>query len=82
MALPIGDLTDYLQSMRVERAQLEAFKHQDEYAFYTDRSASLRLETLQETIEMICRAREYQQLRSIQTALALAPSLTWLNVSS
>ena len=68
--MPVRDLTGCLQSMRVERAELEAFKHQDECAFYTDRSASLRLETLEENIEMICRARTDQQLKSIQTTLA------------
>ena len=68
----VCDLTGCLQSMRVERAELEAFRHHDECAFYTDRNASLRLETLVENIEMICRARTDQQLKSIQSTLAEA----------
>ena len=70
------DLESCLQSMRVARAELEAFKQRDECAFYTDRNASLRLEALEEDIEMICCARTDQRLKSIHsmaTASATAP---------
>ena len=68
------NLASCLQSMRVERAELEAFKEQDEYAFYADSHASLRLEALGEDIDMICRARADQKLKDIQSALAGAPT--------
>ncbi len=51
------DLDSCLQSMRVERAELEAFKQQDECAFYSDSHALLRLEALEEDIDMICCAQ-------------------------
>ena len=47
------DLDSYLQSMRVERAELEAFKLHDECAFYTDSHAFLRLEALEVDIDIV-----------------------------
>ena len=66
------DVQSLLQSLREEFAELLDHRQRDEYAFYSDTRALLRLEAVMEQIDTISRARADQRVKHIQGALATA----------
>ena len=66
------DVQSLLQSLREKFAELLDHRQRDEYAFYSDTRALLRLEAVMEQIDTISRARADQRVKDIQGALATA----------
>ena len=68
------DVQNSLQSSLEERAELLDNRQRDDYAFYSDTHALLRLDAVMEQIETVSRARADQRVKDIQSALATASS--------
>jgi len=68
------DVQNLLNSSREELAELSDYRQRDDYAFYNDTHALLRLDAVMEQIETISRARADQRVKDIQSALATASS--------
>ncbi len=68
------DVQNLLNSSREQLAELSDYRQRDDYAFYNDTHALLRLDAVMEQIETISRARADQRVKDIQSALATASS--------
>ncbi len=66
------DVQNSLQSSLEERVELLDYMQSDDYAFYGDTLALLRLDAVMENIDTISRARADQRLKDVQVALASA----------